>query len=195
MDTLPRAFVWQRFGVESGSDPLEIFGDKETQRRDSGGLFLSGAGNALGPGIRALIAQEPSPVMVSPMQSRPKRIDRNPPSVVSWQSAIDLDGQPWAIPQGVKCTSRGHSANAIKAKHNALVLRSAERLVPIIDGRARIDPDALCNIVRKTGGGGSQTTAVVERRGLVVDPRYVVGLVCELAAPYFVELRDPVRVG
>ena len=186
-DRIPRRFCWTRFGTEAG-EPIEaILARKERERRATGGVFLWGIGNAIGPGIEALVAQEARPeVLFSPMRSRPRALDVAPDAVVRWRAAETLAGERVELPTAVCVTSR-----AGRSAHYALVCASALPLTPNELGRVRFG--GLRNLRSGNPLGASQVTAVVKCVDDARGAEYVVTLRASLAAPYFVRLRDPVQ--
>jgi hypothetical protein len=192
MDSLPRQFCWTRFGTEGGESIQSTIARKESERVSSG-IFLWGIGAAIGKSLRALLALEPNSIVVfSPMLSnfRDKGANRDFPVV--WSEAFGLEGEPWQIPEGVGCSSRGSIGKGLKRKHYALVCRSDTPLQLISDGAPRIDMLALRQLGQKSMVDGSQATAVVEQVAPPTDPRYRIAMIAELAPPYLVELRAPV---
>jgi len=191
MDTLPKHFCWTRFGSEGGESIQATVARKERERA-SAGVFLWGIGSAIGLSMRLLLALERQPIVVfSPMLSDFKDKDVNRDFPVLWSEAVGLDGEPWQIPAGVACGSRGSTGKGMKRKYYALVCRSNTPLQLTTDGRPRIDMLALRDLGHKAMIGGSQTTTVVERIKPATDPRYRIAMIAELAPPYFVELRVP----
>ena len=194
MNTLPKHFCWTRFGNVGGESMESVIARKERERI-SAGLFLWGIGSAIGLSIRLLLALERPPIVVfSPMLSdfKDKGVNRDFPML--WSEAIGLDGEPWQIPSGVACSSRGSIGKGMKRKHYALVCRSDTPLHVDTDGDPRIDMFALRDLGHKSMLDGSHTTTVVERLEPVADPRYRIAMIAELVQPYFVELRAPAPI-
>lgn len=190
---LPKHFCWTRFGTEAGEKIDSILARKEQERLATGGLFLWGIGNSVGPAIRDLIRLEDQPmVLFSPMRSRPKAIDVEPSGLTVWTEALDLDGRGWPIPQGVKVTSRrGSETGRTKRSHYALVCRSSSPLSAI--DLASLRYEELVNLQSKNKLGASQVTAVVEQlaQGMADCTLYPVAFMAELVFPYFVKLGVP----
>lgn len=190
---LPRRFCWTRFGTEAGEKIDSILARKERERLATGGLFLWGIGNSVGPAMRDLIRLEERPmVLFSPMRSKPKAIDAAPAALTVWSEALDLDGQDWPIPQGVKVTSRETSeAGCAKRSHYALVCRTSSPLTML--NHASLRYGELVNLQSKRKLGASQVTAVVEllARGEAASTTYPVAFMAELVFPYFVKLGGP----
>jgi len=190
---LPRHFCWTRFGTEAGEKIDNILARKEQERRATGGMFLWGIGNSVGPAIRDLIRLEEQPmVLFSPMRSKPKAIDVAPAGLTVWSQALDLDGRDWPLPEGVKVTSRqGSEAGRAKRFHYALVCRSSSPLTAL--GLASLRYEELVNLQSKNKLGASQVTAVVEQltQGSEECTTYPVAFMAELVFPYFVKLGAP----
>lgn len=190
---MPKHFCWTRFGTEAGEKIDSILARKERERRATGGLFLWGIGNSVGPAIRELIRLEEHPmVLFSPMRSKPKAIDTSPAGLTVWSEAQDLDGRDWQIPQGVKVTSRERSETGrAKLSHYALVCRSSSPLT--VHNVASLRYEELVNLQSKNKLGASQVTAVVERlaRATEESTTYPVAFLAELVFPYFVKLTGP----
>lgn len=190
---LPKHFCWTRFGTEAGEKIDSILARKEQERLATGGMFLWGIGNSVGPAIRDLIRLEEHPkVLFSPMRSKPKAIDVVPSGLTVWSEALDLDGRDWPIPDGVKVTSRqGSESGRTKRSHYALVCRSSSPLRAL--DLASLRYEELVNLQSKNKLGASQVTAVVEQ--LVQGPAdcttYPVAFMAELVFPYFVRLGGP----
>ena len=181
---LPRLFCWTRFGTEAG-EPIEaILERKERERRDSGSFFW-GIGNSVGPGIQELLRRTNRPeVLFSPIRSRPRVVDVNPPSLTRWRAGTDLDGKRVVLPEAARVMS-GHARRA----HYALVCHSDEPLRLEDVGRIRFG--ALRNLVSGNPLGASQVTAVVElMQPSPADGEYPVALRARLVSPYFVRLDE-----
>ncbi|MDP3888201.1 hypothetical protein [Hydrogenophaga sp.] len=190
---LPKHFCWTRFGTEAGEKIDSILARKEGERLVTGGMFLWGIGNSVGPAIRDLIRLEERPmVLFSPMRSKPKAIDVAPTGLTVWSEALDLDGRDWTIPEGVKVTSRqGSETGRTKRSHYALVCRSSSPLTAL--DLASLRYEELVNLQSKNKLGASQVTAVVEQlaRGATECTTYPVAFMAELVFPYFVKLGGP----
>lgn len=190
---MPKHFCWTRFGTEAGEKIDSILARKEQERRATGGMFLWGIGNSVGPAIRDLIRLEERPmVLFSPMRSKPKAIDVAPAGLTVWSQALDLDGRDWPLPEGVKVTSRqGSKTGRTKRSHYALVCRSFSPLTTL--GLASLRYEELVNLQSKNKLGASQVTAVVEQLtpGNEECTIYSVAFMAELVFPYFVKLGGP----
>jgi len=190
---LPKHFCWTRFGTEAGEKIDSILARKEQERLATGGIFLWGIGNSVGPAIRDLIRLEKHPmVLFSPMRSKPKAIDVAPTGLTVWTEALDLDGRDWSIPEGVKVTSRqGSETGRTKGSHYALVCRSSTPLTAL--DLATLRYEELVNLQSKNKLGASQVTAVVEQlaQGTAECSTYPVAFMAELVFPYFVKLVNP----
>ncbi len=186
----PKHFCWTRFGTEAGESISDILARKEQERLATGGLFLWGIGNSVGPAIRELIDLEKSPmVLFSPMRSKPKAIDVSPNGLTVWTEAFDLDGRSWPMPEGVRVTSRsGSDSGKTKRSHYALVCRSQSPLVAF--ERCSLRYEDLVNLQSRNKLGASQVTAVVKRMDAAVEAgtEYPVSFQATLVAPYFVKL-------
>ena len=192
---LPKHFCWTRFGTEAGEKFDSILARKEQERLATGGMFLWGIGNSVGPAIRDLIRLEERPIVLfSPMRSKPKAIDVAPSGLTLWSEALDLDGRDWPIPDGVKVTSRqGSETGRTKRSHYALVCRSSSPLST--RDLASLRYEELVNLQSKNKLGASQVTAVVERlaQGTTDCTTYPVAFMAELVFPYFVKLSGPLN--
>jgi hypothetical protein len=193
---LPKHFCWTRFGTEAGEKIDSILARKEQERLATGGMFLWGIGNSVGPAIRDLIHLEERPmVLFSPMRSKPKAIDVAPSGLTVWLEALDLNGRSWPIPEGVKVTSRqGSVTGSAKRSHYALVCRSTSPLRAL--DLASLRYDELVNLQSKNKLGASQVTAVVEKLAQGTADctyciHYPVAFMAELVFPYFVKLCGP----
>lgn len=190
---LPKHFCWTRFGTEAGEKIDSILARKEQERRTTGGMFLWGIGNSVGPAIRDLIRLEERPmVLFSPMRSKPKAIDVAPTGLTVWSQAFDLDGRDWPLPEGVRVTSRqGSETGRTKRSHYALVCRSSSPLAGL--GLPSLRYEELVNLQSKNKLGASQVTAVVEQltQGNDECTTYPVAFMAELVFPYFVKLGGP----
>jgi hypothetical protein len=191
---LPKHFCWTRFGTEAGEKIDSILARKEQERLATGGMFLWGIGNSVGPAIRDLIRLEERPmVLFSPMRSKPKTVDAAPAGLNVWSRALDLDGRDWPLPDGVKVTSRsGSETGRAKRSHYALVCRSSAPLAALDVQSVRYEE--LVNLQSKNKLGASQVTAVVERlaRCTAQCTTYSVAFMAELVFPYFVKLGEPI---
>lgn len=184
---IPDAFVWTKYGTESGESPLEVLARKEQERLKAGGVFLWGIGTSVAPALRALLDTVRGPeVLFSPMRSKPKQVDVVPESVLVWRGALDMNSVPWNMPVGSVVTSR------MGLRHWALVCHS-ESPLDNSGACADIPVEQLRNYATGTALGHSQVTSVVRfkktlpREGSMV---YSVGLRAKLVAPYLVRLTD-----
>ena len=194
MDELPKQFCWTRFANAGGESPYALVERKERERTGAG-IFLWGIGSAIGLSLRLLVALQRPPIVVfSPTLSDFKATGADRDFPIRWAEAVGLDGEPWTIPDGVACSSRGSIGKGVKRKHYALVCRSDIPLHLATDGAPRIDAASLRDLGHKSPLAGSQSTAVVERVDPPSEPRYKIAMIAELAAPYFVELRNPIAV-
>lgn len=193
--SLPAHFCWTKYGVESGESVGSILRRKEGERLATGGLFLWGIGNSVGPALRELVRKELHPkVVFSPMRSKPKAIDAAPSTVWAWSTAVGIDGKDWEIPDGLSVLSRGvGEGGRAKASHYALVCRADKPLEE--GGEGEVIYETLVNLLSRNRLGHSQVTAVVARNAgasIAQETRYPVGFVAELVYPYFIKLGDPV---
>lgn len=188
---MPTNFCWTRFGTEAGEGIFHILRRKERERTLSGGTFLWGIGNALGPSIRELLRVEREPeVLFSPIASAPKQVDVSPPAVVAWSAGRDLDGASWRLPAASLVTSRVSPGKA--PRHYALVC-FADKALRLDEEGPSFAVSAVENLLTSRPVGASQVTAVVrhakKERGL--GRTYRVAMRVRLIAPYFVELTGP----
>ncbi|MBN9547000.1 MAG: hypothetical protein J0I19_16160 [Alphaproteobacteria bacterium] len=190
---LPNVFCWTRFGTEAGEDISKIIARKELERRSTGGIFFWGIGNAVGPSMRVLIARRYAPVAVfSPISSAARAQDVSPRQVYQWRSGIGLDGSVFEIPKKCLVTSGGPDSGSLRRRY-ALVCSSDSPLS--LSGVETFNLGALRNLVSDRKVGASQVTAVVRKSNLQGGPLYRAALIVPLAAPYLVELADPVPLG
>lgn len=194
MPTKPQRFCWTRFGTEAGETVESILARKERDRIQSGGIFLWGIGNSVGPAIQELVRIEREPqVIFSPMRSKPKEIDVSPSGLFVWTRASTLNNEDWPIPTGLEVVSRATTAaGEHKSGHYALVCKS-EAPLKIRRGDAEIYFDDLENLLSQNKLGHSQVTAVVRHRPgrKSSGAAYPIGFAARLAYPYFVHLHDP----
>ena len=191
---LPKRFCWTRFGTESGEDISSILARKERERLATGGIFLWGIGNSVGPAMRDLIRLERQPIVAfSPMRSKPKAVDVAPSGVLRWTEALDLDGNDWPIPEAIQVTSRrGDEGGRAKLSHYALVCRAKTSLA--MGNELSLQYDQLVNLQSGNKLGASQVTAVVEQLSQEAPDSaiYPVAFSAELVYPYFVKLVNPI---
>jgi len=187
------AFCWTRFGTEAGQPIDSIFERKEEERIANGGIFFWGIGNAIGPSMQRLLETVERPVAVfSPIHSRPRPYDIEPPSVVVWTTAQCLDGEPYSLPQSSMITSAWNQASA-RVAHYALVCRTASP-VGRVGQTQKLYFSRLRNLLSGNPVGASQTTAVVKHLHQIdTNGRsYEIGMVADLVWPYFLRLTNPV---
>lgn len=190
--SLPKAFCWTRFGPEAGEAIEAILARKEAERTAGGGIFYWGIGNAIGPGLAALLTETREPeVLFSPIKGTPRKIDMAPPSIARWLSGEGLFGEEIDLPMSVCVTSRWDPARP-NAPRYALVCASSEPLRLSDQGELRFD--TLRNLSSGAPVGPSQVTAVVRREGLGVGQKYPVALRAKLVWPFALRLRCPVCV-
>lgn len=193
--SFPISFVWSKFGTEAGQTIDSILQRKEQERVANEGTFYWGIGNAVGPSVAALISQTDNPeVLFSPIKSPARPEDSDPESVVTWTTAIGLNGEPYSLPLRSLITSR---FSVGRQYHYALVCSSDS---PLTDAQNRslpnsegIFPSALCNFLTGRPLGASQVTAVVQRRTQhsASGTNYQVSFRARLVAPYFIRLSAP----
>ena len=190
---LPENFVWTRYGTESGESMGSILARKERERLATGGRFLWGIGNSVGPSVRRLLdvhrGIDPF-VVFSPMLAAPKQADVTPGRVSVWTSAVGIDGRDWEIPEGVWVTSRASAGAREKLRHYALVCQVERPLVPQ-EGGPRFSITDLRNFASGNPVGASQVTSVVSRQGCSGGGSYIASLIAQLVYPFVVELGDP----
>lgn len=187
--TVPQYFCWSRFGTESGEAIDQIIERKERERLLNGGIFLWGIGSALGPSVRELVKKERVPAVVfSPIKSKPKTVDVDPPQVVRWLAGETLNGDPYTLPEHSLVTSRLNSTG----RHYALVCAS-DKPLSIEDGGDQFSITQLRNLRTNRPIGASQVTAVVSKIGRFKrrTSSYPVAMLARLVFPYFVRLTDP----
>jgi hypothetical protein len=189
----PRHFCWSRFGTEAGERIEEILSRKEKERRDNGGIFLWGIGNAVAPSMRKLVQLERKPqVIFSPIRSTPRQVDIIPELVVTWTAGKTLDGQSYRLPPASTVTS-GSTTAGRRGRHYALVCATPCEL--------RLNPEAekiefrrLRNLLTNRPVGASQVTAIVRytREGAANSgSSYFASLRAQLVFPFFIELAGP----
>lgn len=193
--SFPNSFVWSRFGTEAGQTVDSILLRKEHERVANEGVFFWGIGNAVGPSIAALISQTDNPVVLfSPIKSPAHLEDVQPECVVSWTSAIGLNGDSYTLPLRSLITSRFTGG---RQHHYALVCSSDSPLTDshrgILPSSGGVHPGDLCNFLTGRPVGASQVTAVVQRRGKrsTLEGPYPVSFMAKLVPPYFIRLSDP----
>lgn len=153
-------------GAESGEAMDAIIQRKELERQLGDGVFAWGIGNALGANVDALAVEECKPIAVfSAMPSKPKKMDAAPDAVLLWTAYEAQNGGMAPLPPHVLITSRGHSGEATKTRHYALLCRSATSIQAEPITKTEVVPAALCNLVSGKPLGASQVTAVVRCTG------------------------------
>lgn len=198
---LPDVFCWTRFGVEAGQDVAVILKRKEAERRANGGVFLWGVGNSIIPSLSDLLVLTDSPKAVfSPIQSRPRPVDKATDAVAVWTRARTPCGTPWTLPPHSMVTS--HAGRAL-GRHFALVCRSSHALSLNEDGPA-FAMNNLYNLRSSRPVGGSQVTAIVRHQSADRDggnatsaesgPVYAAAMIVDLVPPYLAVLEAPVIV-
>jgi len=193
--TIPKYFCWTRFGTEA-AQPIElIVARKEEERRAGNGIFLWGIGNAVGDAITRLVASSENPkVLFSPIRSRPRACDVNPPAVAAWSEAVGLGGENFSLPERALVTSR-FDPLAPRSVHYALVCQS-EKPLAHSSCASRILLAGLKNLVTGRPVGFSQVTAVVEyeQSTSIGSVEYEIAFEARLVPPYFVRLYHPVLI-
>jgi len=193
---LPVHFCWSRFGTEAGQGIQDILQRKEQERTCNSGVFLWGIGNALGPSIRELVRRNSQPeVLFSPIKSAARESDKSPDAVAVWTCARDLSGNAFDLPETSLVTSRFDAAGT-KATHYALVCFSDESLT-LTQSDETIVFSELRNLLTGRPVGASQVTAVVSRTSYPPSENqtYGVAIRARLVFPYFLELKNPVKLG
>ncbi|MGD9562526.1 MAG: hypothetical protein AB7F88_09945 [Pyrinomonadaceae bacterium] len=194
-ESLPDQFCWTRFGGEAAEPVESILIRKEKERLANGGLFLWGIGNAIGPSVLELMQHTTRPkVVFSPIKATPKQKDLDPPAVVMWTEAVDLDGEEFLIPPNSLVTSR-FDPDTPKNHHFALVCYSSTPLLPL-QRRFKIGFQELSNLRTGRPVAASQVTAIVERKETESENRsmYDVAILAELIEPYFVRLKTARKI-
>lgn len=188
---LPKYFCWTRYGTESGESFEHILDRKERERRNNGGIFLWGIGNAIGPSVALLVQSCDNPVVAfSPTKSPPRACDVSPQHVARWTAAETVSGQPYPLPKHSVVRSR-FDCRKPKRTHYALVCFSTRRL-ELGTGLETLALDQLQNLISGRPLGASQVTAVVSRQiGQMGGTTYPVTMLAELRAPYFIKLKGP----
>ena len=188
--TLPTAFCWSKFGVESGESSESIIARKDTERRMNGGTFLWGIGNSIGPSLSVLVERTSDPVVAfTPMQSRAAPQDERPQRVVRWTSATGLDGLPFELPEHSTVISRA-ADGARGRRHYALVCH-ADADIRSMQAGAVFDSGPLRNLISGSRVGSSQVTSVVQSVGIGTGRSYSVRILARLVYPYMLELHEP----
>lgn len=188
---LPDLFCWTKYGTEAGEDIDAILARKEAERLASGGTFLWGVGNAIGPSVQALLARVAQPqVVFTPMRSRPSARDVAPALVGVWHRGTGLNGEPFELPKLSRVTSRiGSNRNY----HYALVCRSEQPLGVSAGRGLSFASSHVQNLRSGSKVGASQVTSVVRRIACALGlapSNYPVSFTADLVAPYFLRLTD-----
>lgn len=192
--SLPPTFCWTRFGPEAGEAIQAILIRKERERRANSGVFYWGIGNSVAAGIAELARSCRQPeVLFSPIKSRPRSVDVDPPTLVQWVVGETLTGERLELPPSVRVIGRGGAS--VVPPHYALVCSSDDPLVLGDFGKVRFGE--VRNLLSGKRLGTSQVTAIVRYlgKGAGTDHGYRVALRARLTPPYFVRLRDPIDVG
>lgn len=191
---LPDAFVWTKMGAESGEALAAIIRRKEYERQLGGGVFAWGIGNALGVNVETLAREEAEPMAVfSAMLSKPKKADAAPSAVLLWTAYEGSDGAGLPLPPHVLVTSRGHTGDATKTRHYALLCQSDTPLPDAPGPLADVVPAALRNLTTGKPLGASQVTAVVRhtREAPIGVRAYPVAFSAKLWGDRYVRLLAP----
>lgn len=189
---LPPAFCWTKYGNEAGESPQTIFARKEEERLKNDGLFLWGIGNALGPSMRQLVANQERPkVLFSPMKAAPLAHDVAPSSISLWDSGVGLDGVPFKLPRHSVVTSRSGS----RGFHWALVCARGSSFSEPSNQYEDLAVERVTNLRSGAIVGSSQVTAVVSHNSERTGSRsYPITFAAELAPPYLVRLTNSVTL-
>ena len=184
---LPQAFCWTRFGPEAGEGIEAILARKNLERAANGGVFTWGIGNSVAPGLAALLEEvETAALLFSPIRSRPRAFDLDPPQILRWTSGKTLHGERYRLPESVRVTSGARSFDG--RRHYALICRSDTPLS--LGDFGSLDFGSLRNLASGRPLGASQVTAVVRRDGPQSGTTYPVALRASLTPPYFVALDE-----
>ncbi len=183
---IPECFCWTRYGPEAGESFSSILARKERERQASGGVFIWGIGNGLGPSMKLLVDMAVEPTVVfSPIRSRPRSCDLSPAAVTIWTHATTMTDEPYTLPEAAYVTSR---QQVRPRPHYALVCRS-DRPLKENDGGDHLYFGGLRNLRTGTALGASQVTAVVKRDpNIRAGNTYSVAFIAQLCPPYFVRL-------
>lgn len=192
---VPDAFCWSRMGVEAGEALNAIVARKNLERNANDGVFLWGFGNALGDGIRQLIAREAFPeVLFSPIRGSAASADRNPTAVFAWLDYLDASGKAVPLPLASFITSRGETlGGGRKRQHFALFCQSTQPLT--LSSGGRINFGELKNLATRRSVGFSQVTAIVSLADdtcAVRNLEYDIALRARLVDPYYARLTTPI---
>jgi hypothetical protein len=185
---LPKTFCWTRIGIDAGECVQSILQRKERERLATG-MFFWGIGHSVRPSIAELRRQYPQPeVIFSRIQTKPRMVDSNPSSTAVWNSATDLNGNRFELPQGICIVS-----SFPKRRYYALVCSSDTPLTIECD-LGSVNIGDLENFPSGKQVGDSQVTAVVRQRSERrngIDRSYPIVIRANLVAPYFLRLADP----
>jgi hypothetical protein len=192
--SIPPLFCWTRFGAEAGQQFSQILARKESERRNSHGLFLWGIGNSVREGIAELLRHSDQPeVLFSPIRSRPRRADVQPQQVFAWTQGETMTGD--LVPLGpIGSVLSGTRSIGSPPPHYALICASDEPLA--VTELGQLWAGSVRNLLSGKAVGASQVTAVVrhERAVAARGASYAIAFRARLVEPYFVRLRDPVCV-
>ena len=157
-------------------------------------MFLWGVGNAIGPGVRALLNWCSSPeVLFSPIRSAPKAIDVKPSVVVAWTVGERLDGATYQLPEHSLVLSR-YDASSPRHYHYALVC-TADQPITVDESGPTLMFNGLFNLLSGRPIGASQVTAIVERKPVMTaGHEYSVAFRARLTWPYFIRLLEPISL-
>lgn len=190
---LPNRFCWSRFGTEAGEEIQQILARKERERSENNGIFLWGVGSALRPSMLLLTQQEAEPeVIFSPIKSSPRKADVAPSKIARWTTARNLDGEIYTIPRASVVTSRAKEGRT--QRHYALVCFS-EKPLQLQEDLGELTLGRIRNLATNNPIGASQVSAVVKHSKnspIYSTLVYPIAMRFKLAAPYFIELHDPV---
>lgn len=193
---LPRFFLWNKIGTESGESLHTIIRRKEVEREACGGVFFWGVGNSVRTSLPTLrrLGQNCSAVF-SEMRSKPKNIDVQPPSLLLWLGYEDDLGNRHPLPTYSFVTSRGGGVGQSTSRsHYALLCKSESSITDKPVGE--IDATTLVNIRSGLPVGYSQVTSVVARNeSTTSEPMlYPVTFTAELVGLGQVRLTDCVDI-
>jgi len=193
---LPEVFCWTKYGTEAGEDIGAILARKEAERLASGGSFLWGIGNAIGPSVGALLSEAAEPqVVFTPMRTRPANRDVAPAQVAVWHGGVGLDGEPFEVPAHSRVTSR---LSGSRSHHYALVCGSNQPVSASTGERPSFASTHVQNLRSGSRVGASQVTSVVRRIACtlgLLPTTYNVSFTADLVAPYLVRLTEYSLVG
>jgi hypothetical protein len=192
---LPEYFCWTRFGTEAGQGIEQILRRKDEERLANNGVFLWGIGNSVGAAMTELVRRCGNPeVLFSPIKSSVRPADAAPESVVAWTKAETVRGEEFLLPTHSLVTSR-QNVSSPKIIHYALVCFS-ETPLRLAGEPLAFSFRAVRNMVSGNPVGASQVTAVVRTNAAWAGEggMYEVPLRAKLVPPYFIRLREPMRI-